>query len=276
MRFRWRPLAVPARSNGCVAQPSEESNMRPDLIVTLLAASIGLTLFTMTSSMAESVAMDRRQLDGHIRDYIVKNPKVIREALQSLEAEEEIARTKDVLRSFKDQLYNSGSPEIGNVNAKVKIVEFFDYNCPFCRATYAQVKSFIKDNPDVNVVLKDVGSLGADSKSVSRIVIAARKQRDTADLHDALMSQKGRVTEAQALEVASKLGFEVERLKKDARSPETGDTLTRTQDLANQLAVNATPLYVIGHSGIAGAPDDLIAQLTKHAEEIRKSGCEVC
>jgi protein-disulfide isomerase len=254
--------------------------MRPTLKRFLAALSLGgliaLNPPTTVDAFAEPAAMERSELDAHIRDFIMKNPRVIREALQNLEAEEEIERTKTILRSFKDKLYGGGSPEIGRADAKVSIVEFFDYNCPYCRATYSQLKDFIKDNPDTKIILKDIASLGADSEKVSRIVIAARKQGEIVALHDALMSRKGKVTEAQAIETAAKLGFDVERLKTDARSSETGDVLTRAQDLATQLNVSATPLYIVGHNGIAGAPDDLIAQITKHADEIRKSGCDVC
>ena len=113
--------------------------------------------------------------------------------------------------------------------------------------------------------------------AVARIVIAARSQGgDFEALHDTLMTQKGQLTEARALDIAAKLAFDVERLKKDAKSSTTGDALTRTQDLANRLNVTATPLYIIGHVGIAGAPDDLIEQIKKQVEEIRKSGSEVC
>lgn len=90
------------------------------------------------------------------------------------------------------------------------------------------------------------------------------------------MTLKGQVTETRALEVAEKLGVDIERLKKDARSSETGDTLTRAQDLATRLNVTITPLYIIGHKGIAGAPEDLLTQIEQNVAEIRKNGCDVC
>jgi protein-disulfide isomerase len=90
------------------------------------------------------------------------------------------------------------------------------------------------------------------------------------------MTQKGQMTEARALEIAAKLGFDIERIKKESRSSETGDALTRAQDLADRLNVPATPLYIVGHKGISGAPDDLVAQLTEGTNEVRKSGCDVC
>lgn len=227
-------------------------------------------------AFSKDMPTDRASLDAYVRDYLMNNPEVIREALLKLEQDEQIANTKRVLSEHKDELYGAGSPELGNPDATVSIVEFSDYNCPYCRATYPEIKAFLASNPDVKVILKDTASFGKESEAVSHIVIAARKQRNIGDLHDSLMTQKGQVTEARALEIAEKLGFDVERLKEDAATPETAKILERTQALANQLNVNVTPLYIIGHNGIAGAPDDLISQLSEHAETIRKSGCEVC
>lgn len=245
-------------------------------VITSFAILIGLAPGTLGSTHAEPAPTDRAGLDAHIRDYILNNPQVLREALLKLELEEEVARTKRILTEHKQALYEAGSPEIGPADAKVTIVEFFDYNCPYCRATYPEVKAYLMANPDTKVVLKDIASLGKESEAVARVVIAARKQGKVAELHDALMTRKGQVTEAVALDAAAKLGLDIERIKKDARTSETGDELTRAQDLATSLNVAATPLYIIGHNGIAGAPDDLSAQIAKHADEIRKSGCEVC
>lgn len=241
------------------------------LLLASLVAPAGLA-----GARAETGQATRGELDAQIRDYIMNNPQVIRDALLKLEREEEIARTKTILREYKGDIYDSGSPEIGNADANIAIVEFFDYNCPYCRAAYVQVKAFLKDNPDTKVVLKDVASLGKDSEGVARVVLAASKQKHIAELHDALMTRKGKVTEAQAIETAGKLGFDIERLKTDATSSETGDRLTRTQDLATRLSVNSTPLYIIGHNGIAGAPEDLAAQFAEHVKGIRASGCDVC
>jgi protein-disulfide isomerase len=248
--------------------------MRPNLPLVLA----GLLLAAPAGFAGAGADTDRAraELDAHIRDYITNNPQVIRDALLKLERDEEIARTKTVLREYKGDLYESGSPEIGNTEAKIAIVEFFDYNCSYCRGAYLQIKALLKDNPDTKVVLKDVASLGKDSEGVARVVLAAAKQKGIAELHDALMTRKGKVTEAHAIEAAGKLGFDIERLKTDAKSSETGDRLTRTQDLATRLSVTSTPLYIIGHNGIAGAPEDLAAQLAEHVKGIRASGCDVC
>lgn len=245
-------------------------------VVALAAAILTCSPLDVSPGAADTVTIDRKALDAHIHDYIMNNPKVLRDALVKLENDEQTENAKRVLRGMKDELYRSGSPEIGNPDAKVSIVGFYDYNCPYCRSTYRTLKDFLKNNTDTKLVLKDVASLGKESEDVARIMIAATKQENFERLHDALMTQKGQVTGARALNVAQKLGFDVERLKAGAKSPETEKTLARVQDLANRLNVTATPLFIIGHQGIAGAPADFLEQLTQHVEAIRKAGCDVC
>ena len=130
---------------------------------------------SVSAALADSVSTDRDALDAYIRDYILNNPQVVRDALLKLEREEETANTKRVLGGLKGDLYQSGSPVLGNPDAKISIVEFYDYNCPYCRATYSQLKGFLASNPDVKIILKDIASLGKVSEAVSRVVISATK-----------------------------------------------------------------------------------------------------
>lgn len=248
----------------------------PRALVHALSAGLVMLAAAGAHAGAESMPTDRAGLDAYIRDYIMNNPQVLRDALLKLESDEQTANTKRILREQKSDIYDVGSPEIGNPDAKVTIVEFFDYNCPYCRASYPELKEFLKANPDTKLLLKDVASFGKDSEAVARIAIAAVSQGKFEALHDALMTQKGKLDEARALEVAAKLGLDVERLKKEAHSPTMGETLTRTQELANRLNVTTTPLFIVGHNGVAGAPEDLLSQLSQHVASIRKSGCDVC
>jgi len=224
----------------------------------------------------DALPKDRAGFDALIRDYIMKNPQVLREALLKLDQDEQVENTKRILRSYKNDLYAAGSPEIGAKGAKVKIVEFYDYNCQYCRASFPKVRAFLKANPDVTLVMKDVASFGPDSEAVARIALAAHQQGKFEPLNDALLALKGKATEARALEVAEKLGLDVAKLKKDAQSADTAEEMKRTRSLADSLNANITPLFVIGHNGISGAPEDLEAQLGEAIGQIRKSGCDVC
>ncbi len=247
----------------------------------MLAISVALSSFAITPLHAaetspDALPKDRAALDAYIRDFILKNPDVVREALLNLERSEQANQTKQVLATLKNDLYAAGSPQIGNAAAKVKIVEFFDYNCGYCRAVYPKLKAFLAANPDTALVLKDVASFGADSEAVARIALASNAQGNFETLNDALMMQKGKLTEARALELAGKLGLDVKKLKSDAQSETTTALLGRTRELADRVNASVTPLFIIGHNGISGVPDDFDAQLAQHVADIRKNGCGVC
>ena len=246
-------------------------------ILALATLACGVAAGSMWAADADdAMPKDRAALDAYMREFILKNPQVVREALLSLEQAEQVKQTKQVLGSLKGELYGAGSPVIGNAAGKVKIVEFFDYNCGYCRAVYPKLKAFLAANPDTGLVLKDVASFGADSEAVARLALAANLQGKFASFNDALMEQKGKLNEARALELAGKLGLDITKLKSDAQSDKTTALLGQTRELADRVNASVTPLFIIGHNGISGAPEDLEAQLTQHVGEIRKSGCEVC
>lgn len=244
--------------------------------IAFLAGAFVTSPMHAAETAGEPLPKDRAALDAHIRDFILKNPEVVRDALLSLERAEQSKQTKQVLSGLKGELYGAGSPEIGNPSGTVKIVEFFDYNCSYCRAVYPKLKAFLAANPDTTLVLKDVASFGADSEAVARIALASKLQGKFAPLNDALMMQKGKLTASRALDLASKLGLDIKKLKDDAQAAKTTELLTRTRELADRVNANMTPLFIIGHNGISGVPDDLDAQLSAYVGEIRKSGCEVC
>lgn len=254
--------------------------MRPQPILHV-AAAVVLAVSLVGQAGAEDASgnampKDRPALDAYMRDFILKNPQVVRDALLRLEQDEQVKQTKQVLSALKGELYGAGSPEIGDAAGKVKIVEFFDYNCSYCRAAYPKLKAFLEANPDTTVVLKDVASFGPDSEAVARIALAAKLQGKFEPLNDVLMMQKGKLTEARALDLAGKLGLDVKKLKDDAKSAKTSELLTRTRELADRINATVTPLFIVGHNGISGAPDDFVAQLSQYVSDVRKSGCDVC
>jgi protein-disulfide isomerase len=252
-------------------------NMRRRRLLDVFAVALaaGLLLLPLRAE-SEPLPKDRAELDAYLREYIMSHPDVVRDALLKLDQSEQAENTKKVLGSFKEQLYRAGSPEIGSTNAKVKIVEFYDYNCPYCRSAYTKLSAYLKANPDTALVLKDVASFGPDSEAVARIAIAAKQQGKFEALNDALMTMKGKATEARALELAEKLGLDTAKLKADAKSQVVSDQIAANRTLADRLNVTTTPLMIIGHNGISGAPDDLESQLGNYGAEVRKAGCDVC
>lgn len=233
-------------------------------------------LLATTGPSGAGETPDKAALDAAIHDYIMAHPEVIREALAKAEQAEQVERTKQVLRDEKRALYEGGSPVIGPESAKIAIVEFMDYNCPYCRKTHALLKSYLEKHPDTRLIVKDIATFGKDSEAVARLALAAARQGRFAEMHDALMAHKGKSNEAVALGIAGKIGFDIARLKADAASKEIDHILMGQRDLANVLNVAGTPLFIIGHNGIAGAPDNVASQIETYVDQVRKSGCDVC
>lgn len=248
--------------------------MRHSPVQTSLAAL--MILAAALSAQPGAQASDNKALETAIHDYIMTHPEVIQESLTKAHRSNQLLQTKRILREQRDAIYHAGSPTLGAADAKVSIVTFYDYNCPYCRMSYAEIRDFVRKHADSRIVLKDIAYLSKESEDVAKIIIAAAKQGKVLPLHDALMSRKGRNTEAVALQLAGKLGFDVERLKKEAASSATAAALQESRELATTLSIDATPIVIIGHNAIAGVPPDLTAQLDTLADQIRKSGCDVC
>jgi protein-disulfide isomerase len=240
-------------------------------------AGVALTSMLLNgSAIADSLPLIRIQSQAEDVPYELTDPRVLREVLKYTRKKNKLSHMKDMLRQNKDQLYKSGAPEVGPPGAKVTLVVFLDYNCPYCRSTYSAIKEFLKENPDTKLVVRDTAIFGKDSEGVGRIALASQNQGKFEQLHDALMAAKGKLGEKQALDIAANLGLDIPRLKEDASSPDVGAMLVASRDLSIKLEVPGTPAYIVGDHGIVGAPEDLIVHITRFVEEVRTSGCDVC
>ena len=250
------------------------------LVALLLASAPALSQQTGPSS--ESPVLSDAQataIERLIHDYIVKHPDVLLEAQAALEARTETQRV-DIIRKHlaanRDAIYRDPNlPFAGNPHGDVTIVEFMDYNCPYCKRASADIAKLIASDANVKVVFQEFANLSADSEAVARIAIAANRQGKYYGLHRALMDAPGRMTETRALEIAGKLGLDVARLKRDAAA-DAKEAVAKAKALAAKLSIQGTPMFLIGDRYIAGVPDDFYAELTRLVAEVRKAGCSVC
>ncbi|WP_414463565.1 DsbA family protein [Hyphomicrobium sp. DY-1] len=252
------------------------SGMKRPYLMWLAVGALYCAFVSPRIASAGEFPKNQASLDAYIRDYILKNPSIVRQALLELQQQEDGDHAREVLRGYRKDIYGTNSPEIGDKAAKITIVEFYDYNCPYCRASYPRLKAFLKTHPDTKLLLKDTASFGKDSEAVGRLALAANIQGEFAAFHDALMSQKGTMTNVRALDIAKGLGINIERLKADASSAKISEALDQTRLLANKLNVTTTPLFIIGHNGIVGVPDDFDKQLASYVDAVRTAGCDAC
>lgn len=193
-----------------------------------------------------------------VREYISENPEAVEEGLKSLmearrTAEEE--RLKLNIRALgKDLNSDPGSP-VANPDGDVTVVEFFDYECPYCKGLAPKLHALINEDKSVRFVFKEFPLLTPVSHFAARAALAARKQDKYIDFHFALMGVRGQMNQRLVLAAASEAGIDVEQLKSDMNDPEIDKILARNKKLAQGLGIDGTPAFVIGDTLIPGAAD---------------------
>lgn len=201
----------------------------------------------------------RGAFEGVVRDYILKNPAIIREALQILQAQEEAekqAAAAAALKQYKDELLNNADAPIGgNPKGDITIVEFFDYNCGYCKRVAPAVSAVLKDDPNVRIVYKEFAILGQQSVIAARAALAAKRQGKYHEFHDALMSAEQADSDSVSA-IAKELGLDEAKLARDMQDPAIVAHLDRNYRLATAIGVNGTPAFVIGDRLIPGAVDE--------------------
>lgn len=207
-----------------------------------------------------------------IRDYLVNNPEIIGEAITKLRASQRAAARQAVRQTVvakRDELLNdAGSPVGGNADGDMTVVEFFDYRCPYCKATAPDLKRLLEEDDDIRLVYKEFPILGPDSVFAARAALAARGQGKYVAFHDALMRLEDGLDEAAVMEVARGVGLDTDRLRRDMAAPEIDAVLERNFRLANALNITGTPTFVIGDNLVPGAVG--LATLRARVREARR------
>jgi protein-disulfide isomerase len=225
--------------------------------------------------------LQKKDIGKIVHDYLLANPEVVKEAIEELEKREKLAeaeaRTKTVTRN-NDKLFNSANQAVvGNPNGDVTIVEFFDYNCGYCKQSLNNVAKLIESDPNVRVVLKDFAILGSDSQEVAQVAFAVREQfkgQKFWEFHRKLLSGRGHIGKAQALAAAKELGADMDRLEKDLKSPSIAAGMKEVEQLAEELKFNGTPSWVLGKEAIVGGVP--YADLKARVDSLHKCGKTTC
>jgi protein-disulfide isomerase len=222
----------------------------------------------------------RKELETIIKDVLLNNPEIMLEVQNALEAKMDKIQTERMAVAIKehaDELYRpAASPVVGNAKGDVPVIEFFDYNCGYCKKALSEVTQLVDKDKKVRVIMKEFPILAKGSEEASRVALAAKMQGKYWEFHRAMLENQGQANEASALRVAEKLGLDMNRLKKDMASPEVKKEIEDTRQLANKMGIQGTPHFIVGDRIIAGAPENLTELLSKHVSDVRKDGCKVC
>jgi len=167
---------------------------------------------------------------------------------------EQLYLESQLINNYSDDLYfNENDFVIGNEDAEVTVVEFFDYNCGYCERALADLIKLIDSNPNIKVVLKEYPILNDNSYDLAKLSLSAGLQGKYFEFHSILLSTKGTVSYDQALKIAADIGLDILKLEDDFKSQQVNDTIANTKVLGYSLAVSGTPAYFVGDIKLAGA-----------------------
>lgn len=222
----------------------------------------------------------RKELESLIKDILLNNPEIMLEVQNALETKMDKIQAERMAVAIKEhagELYRPlSSPVVGNAHGDVPVIEFFDYNCGYCKKALSEVAHLVDTDKKVRLILKEFPILAKGSEEASRVALAAKMQGKYWEFHRAMLANQGQANEASALRIAEKIGLDMARIRKDMTLPEVRKEIEDTRQLATKMGIQGTPHFIIGDRIIAGAPENLTELLNKHVDDVRKEGCKVC
>jgi protein-disulfide isomerase len=203
----------------------------------------------------------RGEIQRIIKEYLLANPEVLQEAMAELERRHFAAdaeKHRETIKRNAELLFRSPRQvTVGNLQGDVTMVEFFDYNCGYCKRALNDMTELLKTDPKLKFVLKEFPVLGPASVEAAQVAVAVRMQDRTGkkylDFHQKLLLGRGQADRARALAAAKEAGLDMARLEKDLASDEVRASLEESYKLAEALGLNGTPSYVVGNDVVIGA-----------------------
>ena len=232
--------------------------LRPLLIA---VAAIVLAIAAPPARAQSFSDTQRGEIERVVKDYLVAHPEVLQEVLSELEkrqSDADAAKHRDGVKQYSQALfYSPRQVTIGNRQGDVTLVEFFDYNCGYCKRALADMLNLMKEDAKLRVVLKEFPVLGPSSVEAAQVAVAVRMQDPTGkkylEFHQKLLGGRGPADRAHALAVAKDIGLDMARIEKDMAGDEAKATLEENMHIAEALGLNGTPSYVIGTEVVVGA-----------------------
>jgi len=249
-------------------------DLRPAAVALLAFA---LAFVAPSAASAQSFSPDQRgEIEKIIRDYLLSHPELLQEVIAEMEKKQAAADAEKHRAAIKENeaiIFNSPRQvTLGNPQGDVTMVEFFDYNCGYCKRAVTDMLDLMKTDPRLKVVLKEFPVLGPASVEVAQVGVAVRMQDKTGkkylEFHQKLLTGRGQVDKAKAIAAAKDVGLDMARLEKDLKSDEIGKTLEESMKLAEALGLNGTPSYVINNDVVIGAVG--LAALSQKIQAARK------
>ena len=269
--FPWRHIAPSIVKIGGIAMVSIALALMPFWVEPARSQAQGADAEAAVEAIVENYLVRHpERIEQIVREYLIKHPEVVQASIAQLQMRRAAANPQSgpasanaadkaaVIKSNAPTLFNSSRQvTLGNLQGDVTMVEFFDYNCGYCKHALADMLGLLKADPKLKIVLKELPVMGQPSSEVAHVAIAVRMQDEARTkylaFHERLLSSRGRTDKARALDVAAEVGLDVPRLERDMASEEVRATLEENAKLARELGINGTPGYVVGNVVLLGA-----------------------
>ena len=234
--------------------------------------------FSFTTPVAADKALsaaEKSQIEKIIANYFIENPEALGAALDNMQnhyQQKEEQRKKQVLRDNAEQLYRSkGDFSIGPDDAPITIVEFFDYNCGYCKRVFQPLMQVLQENEDVRLVFKEMPILNSNSTDAARTALAIDDKMKFLTFHTKLMTHGGNINAALIDRTLKELKLSPADIRKAAMAAEISKTINRTQRLASRLGITGTPAFVINDELRPGAlsKDELDSLILRAREKLK-------
>lgn len=237
----------------------------------LLMASIALPV--AANAQSKFTPEQTKEIEAMIKEYVLNNGGDIIQSVNNFQQEQEEEANKAsadkaaaLIKQLKD---DKNIASVGNPDGDVIVVEFFDYNCGYCKKAFEEVQKLLKEDKNVRVVLYDMPILSEASHRASEWSLAAKKQGKYFEFHQALMTHQGGIDEETMTKIAKDLGLDVEKLKKDAADPAIKEEIATHIATARELNIQGTPGFLVNEQVFRGyIPYD---QMTKAIADARKA-----
>jgi protein-disulfide isomerase len=234
-----------------------------------LLAGLLIAASAPATSADEPTDLSVEQVEKIVREYLLREPQVVYDALQELQrrqAEATAARQRAAIVENRSALLNDpASPVGGDPDGDVTLVEFFDYRCAYCRRVVSSMRALLDEDRDLRVVFKELPVLGPDSERAARAALASRRQGGYVPFHFALMAAED-LSPSGIRAAAEAVGLDADRLEIDMMSAEVNAAIQTNYALAEDLGIEGTPAFVIGTQLIPGAVDKArLEQLIREA-----------
>ncbi len=204
---------------------------------------------------------DQRQLEDLIHDYIMQNPEVILRSIQQYRENEEQAqqdRTRQTLANLSPAIANDPATPIGgNPDGTITVIEFFDYQCGYCKRVLPAIQELVATDDRIRLVFKEFPILGEQSVVAARASLAVWNTwpEHYVAFHDSLMAHRGSLSESRIMDTAKHMGLDTTELVTAMQNDAIDIAIQDNYALAETLGINGTPAFIFGTELIPGAID---------------------